>query len=384
MKSRLNMEAIVSHFDLPYHYVTHSEIRSGIINQTYLVTVEDSEQNKYQYIFQKINTKVFNEPYHVMDNIIHITEHIKRHMLESDGSYARRVLSFASSKDGKPYYESPQDGFWRAYEYVDNTIAYNLAPSGDHFFQAGLAFGQFQMYLTDYDATALYETIPNFHNTVKRMEALQTAIAENRADRLKDVRGEADFILSRAEESGLIVQALESGAIPYRVTHNDTKINNVLFDCDSDQAICVIDLDTVMPGSSLYDYGDAVRSGASTAAEDEPDLQKVEMNLELYRLFTKGFIKGTHNLLTEKEIEMMPLSAKILTLELAARFLTDYLNGDEYFHTDYSGQNLLRTRTQIKLVRDMEKKMPQMIAFTNQYAEKYAARFANDPLFRSV
>ena len=378
MQSKLAMESIVSKFRIPGQYVEHQAIRSGLINQTYLVHLKDKDGSLYKYVFQRINTNVFREPYHVMDNIIHVTEHIKQHMIAEDGTYTRRVLSFALSKDGLPYYESEQDGFWRAYEFVDNSIAYNIAPSADHFFEAGYAFGRFQHYLNDYDATTLYDTIPNFHNTVVRVQALREAIENNVAGRLKDVSPEVDFLLARADEANLIVDALENGSIPYRVTHNDTKINNVLFDNDTDKAICVIDLDTVMPGSSLYDFGDAIRSGACAAAEDEPDLNKVEMDLNKYRLFTKGFIKGTHTLLTEKEIEMMPIGAKMMTYEVAVRFLTDYLNGDVYFHTDYSGQNLLRCRTQIKLVSDMEKKMEAMQGFAKEYADMYAKRFSED------
>jgi len=376
MQSKSTLEFIVSQFNIPGTYVSHREIRSGIINQTYLVTLQKEDNTAFQYIFQKINTNVFREPYNVMENIIKVTEHIKKHMIEEDGDYFRRVLSFAQSKDGHPYFESETLGFWRAYEYVDNAVAYNIAPDGDHFFEAGRAFGEFQRYLNDYDATTLFETIPNFHNTVSRMKAFHDAIDADVAGRVKDVQPEIQFILEREQEAGAIVNALESGEIPYRVTHNDTKINNVLFDSVSQKAICVIDLDTVMPGSSLYDFGDAIRSGACAAAEDEPDLSKVEMDIEKYRLFTKGFIKGTRCMLTQKEMEMMPISAKILTLELASRFLTDYLNGDVYFHTDYSGQNLLRTRTQIKLVSDIETKLDQMLAFSMEYAEKYASYFA--------
>ncbi len=376
MQTTNNLKVVVSQFNVPGCYLSHREIRSGIINQTYLVTLQNDNNETFKYVFQKINTKVFSEPYNVMENIIKVTEHIKSHMLSDDGTYNRRVLSFAQSKSGTPYFEDEILGFWRAYEFIDNAVAYNIAPDGDHFFEAGRAFGEFQLYLNDYDATDLFDTIPNFHNTVSRMQALRDAINKDTADRVKDVRAEIDFILSRENEAGIIVNALEKGEIPYRVTHNDTKINNVLFDEVTDKAICVIDLDTVMPGSSLYDFGDAIRSGACAAAEDEPDLSKVEMDIEKYRLFTKGFIKGTHSLLTKKEIEMMPISAKILTLELAARFLTDYINGDVYFHTDYSGQNLLRTRTQIKLVSDIEKKMDVMKSFADQYAEKYANYFA--------
>ncbi len=384
MQSKRIMEDIVAQFNIEGRYIDHQPIRSGLINQTFLVTIESPQGHNCRYIFQRINTNVFREPYHVMDNIIRVTEHIKQHMIETNGVYARRVLSFATSKDGAPYYESNEHGFWRAYEYVENSTAYNLAPSADHFFEAGRAFGEFQLYLTDYDATTLYETIPNFHNTVSRVADLKKAIAADTAGRLKDVQAEVDFLLAREREAGTLVEALENGKIPYRVTHNDTKINNVLFDNLTDKAICVIDLDTVMPGSSLYDFGDAVRSGACAAAEDEPDLNKVEIDLNKYRLFTKGFIKGTHSLLTREEIALMPISVKIMAYELATRFLTDYLNGDIYFHTDYNGQNLLRTRTQIKLVADVEKKLEEMTNYARQYAELYAQRFADTPTFASV
>ncbi len=375
MQSRAFMEYIVSQFQIPGTYHTHEEICSGIINRTYLVTMDLGDGSLNKYVVQKINTNVFREPYHVMDNIIHVTEHIKKLLIDQNGQYTRRVLSFAVTHDGKPYYENDIDGFWRCYEYIDDAVAYNIAPDKDHIFEAGRAFGEFQLYLNDYDATDLFETIPNFHNTVSRMQALHEAIVADKAGRVKTVQAEIDFILSREAEAGVIVNALEDGSIPYRVTHNDTKINNVLFDKHSEKAICVIDLDTVMPGSSLYDFGDAIRSGSCAAAEDEKDLSKVFMDIEKYRLFTKGFIKGTHSLLTEKEIEMMPISAKILTLELAARFLTDYLNGDVYFHTDYDGQNLRRTRTQIKLVSDIESKLDQMQSFAREYAEKYTKYF---------
>ena len=378
MQSKQFMEYIVSQFQIPGTYISHEEICSGIINRTYLVCMDMGDGTSNKYVVQKINTNVFREPYHVMENIIHITEHIKKHLIAQNGQYSRRVLSFAVSHEGKPYFENEIDGFWRCYEYIDDAVAYNIAPDKDHIFEAGRAFGEFQLYLTDYDATTLFETIPNFHNTVSRMQALHEAIDTDKAGRAKSVQPEIDFILSREQEAGTIVNALEDGTIPYRVTHNDTKINNVLFDQATEKAICVIDLDTVMPGSSLYDFGDAIRSGSCAAAEDEKDLSKVFMDIEKYRLFTKGFIKGTHSLLTEKEIEMMPISAKILTLELAARFLTDYLNGDVYFHTDYDGQNLRRTRTQIKLVSDIESKLEQMQTFAREYAEKYSKYFQEE------
>ena len=367
MQSKQFMEYIVTRFQVPGKYVCHEEICSGIINRTYLVTMDLGDNQYHKYVFQKINTNVFREPYHVMENIMHVTEHIKKLLINQNGDYTRRVLSFALTHDGKPYFENEIDGFWRCYEYIDDAVAYNIAPDKDHIFEAGFAFGEFQYRLKDYDATTLYETIPNFHNTVSRMQALHQAIADNKAGRLHKIQPEIEFILEREAEAGAIVHALESGAIPYRVTHNDTKINNVLFDISSDKAICVIDLDTVMPGSSLYDFGDAIRSGSCAAAEDEQDLSKVSLDLELFEVYVKGFLEGCGGSLTETEVKMFPMGAKNMTMECGMRFLTDYLQGDTYFRVHREGHNLDRCRTQIALVEDMEAKWDQMQAIVAKY-----------------
>lgn len=352
----LPMEKVVSRFHLPGSFAGAREINNGNINRTYEVSMDTGAS----YIFQKINTYVFRHPREVMENILHVTEHIKKKLEGAGDRHDRRVLSFLTTLDGVPYLDDDELGFWRAYRYIDQARTYNVITDPYYFLEAGKAFGEFQGWLADFPAQALHETIPAFHNTAVRMEALRRAIEEDKAGRAESVREECAFLLEREPEAGSIVRLLENGVIPYRVTHNDTKINNILFDVSSDKAICVIDLDTVMPGSSLYDYGDAIRSGASSAEEDEEDLDKVWLDLKLYEAFTRGFLENTAGLLTEEETANLPLGAKIMTLELAARFLTDYLNGDVYFKTTKAHHNLIRARTQIRLTQDMERKWSEM------------------------
>ncbi len=362
--------AVVQAFSIPGVCVGGEELRAGNINRTYELLFRQPDGRTDTYIFQKINTYVFRHPHAMMRNIQTVTDHIKHKLLARDGSFHRRVLSFLTTRDGLPYVDHPEHGFWRAYEFVDDARAYNLITKPLHFYEAGRAFGEFQGWLADFPATTLTETIPDFHNTAARMETFVQAVQADRAGRAGSVAEEIAFILARRQEAGLLTALLASGEIPYRVTHNDTKINNILFDAKTDRAICVIDLDTVMPGSSLYDFGDAVRSGASTAAEDEEDLSKVSLSLELFEAFTKGFLEGTAGLLTDREVELLPLGAKIMALELASRFLADYLDGDVYFKTRIPAHNLIRARTQIRLVQDIENKMADMAAIVARYHKK--------------
>ena len=367
----MDLQAVVSQFEVG-EFISSEEIRAGIINGTFGVTcrsLEDRDKTE-RYVFQRINTYVFKHPRELMQNIEAVTTHIQQRILRSSDSFDRRVLHFVRAKDGKLYLDHPEYGFWRAYHFVEGTCSYNTIQDPRQFYELGRTFGRFQRQLSDFPAQTLHETIPNFHNTIDRLRLLDEAIARNAAGRRDEVKEEIAFIEQRRDEAGAIVRALESGAIPWRVTHNDTKLNNALFDTATGKAICVIDLDTVMPGSALYDYGDAIRSGANDAAEDEPDLSKVSLNMELFEQFTQGFLEGTHGFLTEAEVDLMAPSAKILTLELAMRFLTDYLDGDLYFKTCYPDHNLVRTRNQLRLVRDMEHKMPQMEAIIRQYQPK--------------
>lgn len=355
----MNFQEIMAKFGITAPVVAQEEICSGNINRTYLVAVED-EGIKKQYIVQRINSYVFKQPDAVMSNILNVTEHIKQKLIEKHGSYERRVLSFLKAEDGKPYYYTSTRHFFRVYEYVANTVANDMVHNPEEFYEAGREFGEFQGWLSDFPVDTLTEIIPDFHNTPVRYEAFYQAIQDDKAGRVSETQDEIRFLLDRHDDCGRIVDSLDSGLIPRRVTHNDTKINNVLFDTETGKALCVIDLDTVMPGSSLYDFGDAIRFGASTAAEDERDLSKVSLNLELYEQFTKGFVKGTGGLLSDEEIRLLPYGAYIMTLELAVRFLTDYLNGDVYFKVLSEDHNLVRARNQMQLLRDMEAKWTQM------------------------
>lgn len=349
----MEFQQIASHFGITDPVIATKEIHSGNINRTYLVTVKTAETQR-QYVFQRINTYVFKQPQEVMENILSVTEYIKKKLLAQTGSYDRRVLSFLTGADGKPYHYTSDHHFWRVYEYVDNAVAYDMVQRPEQFFEAGFSFGEFQAWLSDFPAETLSEIIPNFHNTPARYRDFHEVVERDVVSRRNGVEAEIEFLLEREAECGVLMDGLHAGSLPWRVTHNDTKINNILFDTNSDRAICVIDLDTVMPGTSLFDFGDAVRYGASTAAEDERDLSKVSLNAELYEQFTRGFLRGAHGLLHPNETELLLTSVKVMTLELAVRFLTDYLNGDKYFKVRYDDHNLVRARTQIRLVQDME------------------------------
>ncbi len=360
----MDFQPIADHFGITGVIAHTEEIHSGNINRTFLVAVQQADTQK-EYVFQRINTFVFKKPEEVMDNILKVTEHIKAKLLTAHGCYDRRVLSFLVGHDGKPYYYTASNKhFWRVYEYINHAVAYNQVIKPELFYEAGRSFGEFQDWLSDFPAQSLAEIIPNFHNTPERYKTFHRSVEQNAVGRRTQVEDEIRFLLDREAECSVLEEKLQTGEIPYRVTHNDTKINNILFDCHTDKAICVIDLDTVMPGTALYDFGDAVRYGASTALEDERDLSKVSFNLELYEQFTKGFLESMGDSMTEAEIALLPQGAKIMTLELATRFLADYLDGDVYFKTNSDDHNLVRARTQIQLVRDIEAKWDQLQEIT--------------------
>ncbi len=366
----MDFQPIADHFGITGVIAHTEEIHSGNINRTYLVAVQEADSQK-EYVFQRINTFVFKKPEEVMDNILKVTEHIKQKLLAAHGCYHRRVLSFLVGDDGKPYYYTANnEHFWRVYEYVNHAAGYDQVFQPELFYEAGRSFGEFQGWLSDFPAQTLSEIIPNFHNTPVRFGTFRQSVEKDIAGRRAGVEEEIRFLLDREDECGILTEKLASGEIPYRVTHNDTKINNILFDTQTHKAICVIDLDTVMPGSALYDFGDAVRYGASTALEDERDLSKVSLDLNLYEQFTKGFLESMGNSMTEAEIALLPHSVKIMTLELATRFLADYLDGDIYFKTRSADHNLVRARTQIQLVRDIEAKWEQLQAITARCCEK--------------
>ena len=350
------MEQAIHHFQIMSQPVNCRNFGHGQINYTFLITTDNGKQ----YILQRINTHVFKKPVQLMENVIAVTEHIRAKTEDPN-----QALHFIPALDGKYYYRDEKRRYWRCYEFVGGFCL--EAPESDaDFYESAVAFGRFQEQLSDFPAGSLHETITNFHNTPDRFRKLRIAMDEDACDRLQYVQKEIDFILEREEEAGTIQRMLESGELPLRVTHNDTKLNNVLLDLKTRKALCVLDLDTVMPGSSLFDFGDSIRFGAATAPEDVQELSRMSLDLHLFDVYTKGYLTGCHSL-TKEEIEMLPLGAKTITIELAVRFLTDYLESDHYFKTMYPDHNLVRTRAQLKLVEDMESKWYRMQKIVQKY-----------------
>ena len=332
-------------------------ISNGNINTTYDVVISDGENEK-RYVFQKLNIFVFKSPKRIMTNIENITTHIAE-KLEAEGKSRDCVMHFAHTESGKNYFMDEQ-GFWRVSEFVPNTETFNSCEDLDKLRSAGKAFGEFQTMLSDFDATALYETIPNFHNTRSRIAVFMRHVNEDPCGRVEEVTEEIEKIKAFRSLAIQLNELIDSQELPLRVTHNDTKINNVLFDKTTGEAKTVIDLDTVMPGLVAHDFGDAVRFAANTAAEDEPDLSKVSLDINRFRAFAEGFIPEISSTLTPIEIKTMALGAFTMTVELAVRFLDDYISGDRYFKTLYRGHNLVRARCQLRLAEDMFAHMDDM------------------------
>lgn len=313
-----------------------------------------------RYILQKINTSVFADAEKLMENIKSVTDFIKKKVELAGGDPDRETLTVVPTPDGKLCFEAEDGTKWRVYRFVSGSYSVTISKDTRELCEAGRAFGRFQRMLSDFPADKLYESIKDFHNTPRRVENLKKAIADDAVGRAKDVKDEIEFALSREKEASVVTKAIEDGEVPLRVTHNDTKINNVLFDKATNKGLCVVDLDTVMSGSVLYDFGDALRSGAAVAAEDETDLSLVKFDLEAFRSFAEGFLSETLGVLTEKEIELLPFSAKLMAYECGCRFLTDHLNGDTYFKIHREGHNLDRARSQFALMRDIELKLDGM------------------------
>lgn len=355
-----------SKFRLASAPVSYRECTDGHINGTYFIYTEGSER----YVLQRINTSVFKDPEGLMRNVIGVTGHIRRKLEAEGGDIKRGTLNFMLTDEGKTYYTAPDGSCWRAYEYVGGVESFQSASSPEVFGEVGRAFGHFQMQLADYDASSLCETIPNFHNTPCRYADLEEALSRNAAGRAAGAVEEIEFVRSRREVCSYITDRIKSEKLPLRVTHNDTKLNNILIDKATGKPVCVIDLDTVMPGSVLFDFGDAIRFGASSAAEDETDLSLVFMREDMFEAFACGFISGLDGSLTDAEILELPMGALVITLETGIRFLTDHLNGDTYFRVHHPRHNLDRARNQFALVADMEKKMPKMTEIVKKYLKK--------------
>ena len=347
--------AILRQFCLDAEPASCTPYGCGHINRTYLVATAGGRC----YILQKINHHTFRDVAGLMENIELVTEHLRRKSPDP-----RSVLTLIRTKDGKSYLEA-DDGYWRVFRFVEDTICLQLPESDADFYESAVGFGTFQQLLSDFPAEKLHETIPNFHNTPDRYRAFHETLTRDPMHRAAQVQPEIEFALARQAEMAALQNALDAGELPLRVTHNDTKLNNVLFDAKTRKALCIIDLDTVMPGSALYDYGDSIRFGAATAAEDERELDKMEMSLERFRVFTRGYVRACPGL-TQKELELLPLGAKVMTMECGVRFLTDHIDGDNYFSIHREGQNLDRAHTQFKLVADMERKWDKMKEIVNE------------------
>ena len=356
---------VLPHFCFQGQYKGVSELTSGNINSTYLLEYQDESQ-PCLYILQHINTYVFKNPREVISNISAVTDHLRAALRRNHEDTARRVLELIPTRGGSNLHEDADGDVWRAYAYIENARALDVVTSTYEMEQVGRGFGSFQRLLYDFPAQDLFCPIPNFHHTLKRFYAFVRSVDEDRAGRVKHLNDEIEFMFERRRMMGSIVKMLDEGVIPYRVTHNDTKSNNVMLDNTTGEAICVIDLDTVMAGSSLYDYGDAVRFGASTAAEDEPDISKIALDMDKANAFTKGFVEETNGFLTHAELMNLPLGIKVLTCELAMRFLTDYIDGDVYFRVNSPEHNLVRARAQMALLRDIERREKDLQAMTER------------------
>lgn len=366
MKTNEVVQEVINGFCFPGTVEECVPYGSGHINDTYRLTCR-TEDGRKRFILQKMNKNIFKNPVELMENIDGVTSWLKKKILENGGDVTRETLNIVNARNGQPYYVDSEKDYWRVYLFIEDATCFDMVQDEHDFYQSAVAFGHFQRLLADYPAQTLHETIVNFHNTVDRFAKFQAAVNADVCGRAAGVREEIQFILDREALAHTLCDLRDNGKLPLRVTHNDTKLNNIMIDNATGKAICVIDLDTVMPGLSANDFGDSVRFGASTAAEDERDLSKVSLDLHLYEVYVKGFIEGCAGALTDLELEMLPMGAILMTFENGMRFLTDYLEGDHYFKIHRDGHNLDRCRAQLKLVKDMEEKLSQMQAIVEKY-----------------
>ena len=362
----MSVENIVYSFDIEGRVVDYVPFGNGHINETKLVTV-DNGGKKVQYVLQRINKNVFKSPEQLMENYVGVTKFIRKKIEDMGGDPLREVINAIPAKNGKPYVIDEEGQYWRLLVYVTDSMSYDKVARPEQFYDSAVSFGDFQYMLSDYPAETLHETIVNFHNTPDRFRQLTEAIENDVKGRLSEVEAEVAFAREREAFTHTLEDAHKAGRLPLRVTHNDTKLNNILFDINTGKALCVVDLDTIMPGYSVNDFGDSIRFGATTALEDETDLSLVNFDIGLYELYVKGFIEGAKGGLTEGELEMLPIGAIMMTLECGMRFLADYLNGDTYFRIHRPSHNLDRCRNQFKLVADMEQHLDEMKAIVRKY-----------------
>jgi Phosphotransferase enzyme family len=349
-----DLKQVFSQFAVQGNFREAQFLKVGHINDTYLIT-SDLAGVPEQFIFQRINHFVFRDPEGLMANFEKITRHLRSRLEKLPGRDPdRETLNLLYSRSGRCCYVSPAGEYWRAYRFVGDVHIVNVAARPEEAFEAGLAFGRFQRLLSDLDAASLRETIPFFHHTPRRFSRFREVLARDSQNRAREAQDAVAFAFEREPMTGVITDALAAGRLPLRITHNDTKINNVLFDNRTGKAICVIDLDTTMPGSSLYDFGDMVRTTTSFAAEDEKDLSRVKLEMEMFRALAEGYLREAGDFLTSRELDLLVFSGKLITFTIGLRFLTDFLEGDVYFRVHRPGQNLDRARAQFALVRSME------------------------------
>ena len=360
------LDRICAAFDCEGTWISSCPIPSGHINDTYCSEF-GAAGRRVKYVNQRINHLVFREPELLMENIERVTRFARERILAAGGDPARETLTIVPTRDGESFHRTPGGTYWRMFRYIDGARTYDRVEDLRHVYSASKAFGNFQKMLAGLPGERLHETIPDFHHTRKRYGAFLAALEFDPANRAATVKPEIDFVTAREKDTGKVVEGMSSGRIPERVTHNDTKLNNVMIDDRTGEGVCVIDLDTVMPGSILYDFGDSVRLGAATAAEDERDLGKVGFELGLFDRLAAGYLSAARDFLVPAETELLAFSARLLTLECGIRFLTDYLKGDVYFKIHREGHNLDRARTQFKMVAEMERQMAAMDAVVDKY-----------------
>jgi hypothetical protein len=361
-----NLSKIIKNFQLKGEFLEVRPYGSGHINETY-VSRFNSSGGVARYIHQRINHTIFKNVPELMENIERVTKHIRKKVEERGGDINRETLNLIPAADNKAFYLDDEGEYWRTYIFIEGARTYDLVENLNHIYNASKAFGNFQKELTDLGGERLFETIPDFHHTKKRYERFLEAVRNDVKNRAKSARDEIEFVKNRADDTKRIVDLIGKGGVPERITHNDTKFNNVMIDDKTGEGICIIDLDTVMPGSALYDFGDSVRIGASTALEDEQDLSKVSMSLDMFERLAHGYLDAGRDFLLPKEIELLAFSCKLLTFECGMRFLTDYLKGDVYFRVHRENHNLYRCRTQFKMVSDMEEKTDKMQEIIQKY-----------------
>jgi hypothetical protein len=363
-----DISAIGNCFAIDGVFVDGEEVESGHINTTYLATYRHEEGDLARYILQRINEKVFPEPLVVIKNIERVTNHINRKVYRKKRDFGGQTLNLYPGRDGKNCVAGPMGGVWRCYNYIEGCRTYDVVENTRQAYQAARAFGAFQDLVSDLPVEQVSVTIPGFHDTPARFAKLMEAVRENPHGRASAVREEIEAFREREGITGVLLDHLREGRLTERVTHNDTKLNNVMIDEQTDEAVCVIDLDTVMPGLALYDFGDLVRGATSPVAEDERDLAKVEMRLPMFEAIVEGYLETAHNFLSPLEIELLPFSAKLICLETGMRFLTDHLLGDQYFKVHREGHNLDRCRTQLELVRSIERQEDKMREFVAKWS----------------